>query len=186
MRRKDREMSKEFGLKVIDKASYGVLNLSDSATAYGVPLSIARVDETLYFHSAKVGQKCDLIVDGQDVHLVFVGEVQAPTVFDPDQIQKLSETSEQFGKVLSELFTTEFESAMVVGTIREVKEDGEKIKGLRAISEKFTPQWMMYFECVAESSLKITAVYAIDIVDITAKRKKYDASGQEMKWGREV
>lgn len=188
MRRKDREMSKDFGLMVIDKAQYGVLNLPEGASAYGVPLSIARVDETLYFHSAKEGKKCDLIVDGQRVHVVFVGDVQVPSVLDPDQVDVNVETltTGEFGKIFNKTFTTEFESAMVLGEIRKVTEDAEKTKGLRAISEKFTPQWMSYFDYAVASGLKITAVYAIDILEVTAKRKKYDASGHEMKWGREV
>lgn len=43
MRRKDREMSREFGLEVIDRAAYGVLSVVDSDGApYALPLSIVR------------------------------------------------------------------------------------------------------------------------------------------------
>lgn len=56
MRRKDREMSSEFGLKVIDKSRYGILSTVDEELPYGIPLSIVRDDNTLYFHSAKQGK----------------------------------------------------------------------------------------------------------------------------------
>lgn len=43
MRRKDREMNRDFGLQVIDQAQYGVLSLPEGdGLAYGIPLSIAR------------------------------------------------------------------------------------------------------------------------------------------------
>lgn len=50
MRRKDREMDREFGLKVIDKATYGVLAMVDEGKPYCIPLSIVRDGNTLYFH----------------------------------------------------------------------------------------------------------------------------------------
>ena len=53
MRRKDREMSAEFGLSVIDKAQFGVLSLVNMENeVYSLPLSIARDGDRLYFHSA--------------------------------------------------------------------------------------------------------------------------------------
>ena len=56
MRRKDREMDKDFGLEVIDKSKYGVISLVDNNNMpYSVPLSIVRDGDMLYFHSATVG-----------------------------------------------------------------------------------------------------------------------------------
>jgi hypothetical protein len=43
---------------------------------------------------------------------------------------------------------------------------------------------MPYFEAAAESGMSRTVVIRIDIETLTAKRKKYDADGVEMKWGR--
>lgn len=54
MRRKDRAMNKEFGLKLIDKSDYGVVSMVDSENKpYSLPLSIVRDEQLLYFHSAK-------------------------------------------------------------------------------------------------------------------------------------
>ena len=51
MRRKDREMSEEFALKIIDKSRYGIVSMIDSDNMpYGLPLSIVRDDKNLYFH----------------------------------------------------------------------------------------------------------------------------------------
>ncbi len=185
MRRKDREMDKAFGLTVIDKASYGILSLPDGeGMAYGIPLSIAREGDTLYFHAAKSGKKTALITDGALVHITFVGDCQVPSVMTASEADDAAKNPETFGLLTSKLFTTEFESAMVRGPVRLLQSDEEKIRGLRAIAQKFTPQWMPYFPQAIESGLKITAVYAVHIQDITAKRKKFDAQGQEMKFQR--
>ena len=185
MRRKDREMGRAFGLVVIDRAPFGVLSvLEPDGQPYGLPLSIARKGDTLYFHSATGGKKTTLLPNGAPVHVVFVGEVRVPAVMAQEEAEEAAKDPARFGELTSKLFTTEFESAMVRGRVRLLTSDEEKTRGLWLISRKFTPQWMPYFPQAVESGLKHTAVYAVDIDEITAKRKKYDAAGVEMKWQR--
>lgn len=185
MRRKDREMDRTFGLEVIDRAPYGVLSLPESdSNAYGVPLSLAREGEVLYFHAAKGGKKASLLCDGTQVHIVFVGETRIPTVLTQEEAAQAARNPKTFGLLTSKLFTTEYESAMVRGTVRQLREDAEKIHALRVICQRYTPQWMQFFPQAVESGLSATAVYAVAITDITAKRKRFDALGQEMKWQR--
>ena len=43
---------------------------------------------------------------------------------------------------------------------------------------------MDYFNMAIKAGLKRTNVYKIEIEEIKAKRKKYDESGEEMKWRR--
>lgn len=184
MRRKDREMGEEFALAVIDKARFGVMSLVGDETAYGIPLSIARIGKKLYFHSAKAGKKVELITKNPKVHISFVGEHHLPTAFDKEAVAEMASEPEKFAQLTSKIFTTEFESAMVLGNIQKLDNDDEKIEGLRAICEKFTPQWMDYFNKAIASGLKATDVYVIDIEELTAKRKKFDAFGEEMKYQR--
>jgi nitroimidazol reductase NimA-like FMN-containing flavoprotein (pyridoxamine 5'-phosphate oxidase superfamily) len=48
MRRKDREMNKEFGIEVIDNSRYGVVSVIDEDNEpYGIPLSIVRDENIL-------------------------------------------------------------------------------------------------------------------------------------------
>lgn len=58
-------------------------------------------------------------------------------------------------------------------------DEEEKIKALRLICEKYTPTKMAYFPIAIKAGLKRTNIYSIKIEEITAKRKKYDANGQE-------
>ncbi|MDE6997422.1 MAG: pyridoxamine 5'-phosphate oxidase family protein, partial [Oscillospiraceae bacterium] len=61
MRRKDRERDAAFAWEVFDKAPFGVLSLRDGEGGYGVPISPARIGETVYFHCARTGKKLDCI-----------------------------------------------------------------------------------------------------------------------------
>ena len=81
-------------------------------------------------------------------------------------------------------FTTEFESAVIRGNACEVTDDDEKIHALRLICQRHTPANMEQFDAAIEKSLARTGVWKIDIAEITGKRKKYDSSGKEMKFGR--
>lgn len=55
---------------------------------------------------------------------------------------------------------------------------------MKVICEKYVPGKMAYFEATAGSALSITSVYRVDIEGITAKRKKFDSMGEEMKFQR--
>ncbi|NLB22706.1 MAG: pyridoxamine 5'-phosphate oxidase family protein, partial [Clostridium sp.] len=43
---------------------------------------------------------------------------------------------------------------------------------------------MDYFKIALASGMSRTRVFAIDMEDISGKRKKYDETGREMKFGR--
>jgi len=189
MRRKDREMSEEYGLSVIDRAEYGTLSIIDYTEPelpYAIPLSIARIEHKLYFHSAKSGHKTELLKDGARARVVFVDKVRVPDFFDQQELVQIAEAGE-IGKQLSKIFTTEFSSAIVTGIVRQIsatKEFPEYESAMRAICEKYVPDKMILFEAALEMSLERMAVYAIEIDSIKAKRKKFDAQNEEMKWQR--
>lgn len=163
MRRKDREMSKDFALEVADKCEYAVLSMTDVHNApYCVPISIVRVRQTVYFHCAKEGEKIDCLRANPQVCLACVGDTHR----------------------MPNIFTTEFESAILRGTASEVTDAQEKIAALKYLCERHTPTNMANFDSEVASSLDRTAVWKIEIESITGKRKKYDENGKEMKFGR--
>lgn len=163
MRRKDREMSKDFALEVADKCEYAVLSMTDAHNApYCVPISIVRVRQTVYFHCAKEGEKIDCLRANPQVCLACVGDTHR----------------------MPNIFTTEFESAILRGTASEVTDAQEKITALKHLCERHTPTNMANFDSEVASSLDRTAVWKIEIESITGKRKKYDENGKEMKFGR--
>lgn len=163
MRRKDREMSEEFAAGVADKCEYAVMSTVDKSNMpYCVPISIVRDGEHIYFHSALDGFKIDCLRHNPNVCLACVGDTHRL----PDE------------------FTTEYESAIIRGVAVEITEETEKIHALKMLCERHTPANMGNFDAAIEKSLFRTAVWRVDITEITGKRKKYDKNGVEMKFGR--
>ena len=151
MRRRDREQPKEFGLELIDRCEYGVASMIDeNGQPYGVVLNLVREEDRLYFHCAMEGKKIDSLRKNPDVCISFVGNVSP----------------------VADKFTTLYESAIVRGKAFEVKEDEEKIHALRILCEKLTPANMENFDEAIARSLNRTAVWRIDIDEVTAKAKR--------------
>ncbi len=150
MRRTDREMPAEYGLALIDKCSYGVAAMTDADGApYAVALNLVRDGSSLYFHCAMEGKKTDALRRDPRVHVFFVAS---------EQPQR-------------DRFTTLYESAAAFGTAREVTDEAEKTRALRLLCEKLTPENMPAFDAAIERSLARTAVWRIDVEELTAKRK---------------
>ena len=169
MRRADREMDAAFALEVFDKAPYITVSFTrPDGTPYGVPLSLARIDEkTFYFHCATTGKKIECIKACPIVALSAVTRC-TPTIGPKDGS-----------------FTLQYKSAMAVGRAEIVMEQQEKIEGLRAICQRFLPHNMNAFDMAIARSLSRTAVVKITLSESpTGKRKEYDRQGEEMKWGR--
>lgn len=163
MRRKDREMGRDFALKIVDTCEYAVLaTVNPDGTPYCIPLSIVREENFVYFHCAQEGQKIENLHQNPAVCLTAVGNTQIP----------------------SDKFTTEYESAVIFGIAREVTDDAEKRKALQQLCQKYVPANMKAFDDAVEKSLFRTAVWKISLEKVSGKRKKYDGEGKEMKWGR--
>ena len=161
MRRNDREMNQEFAFYVIDKAPFATISMvRPDGSAYGIPISVVREDD--HFYSAMEGEKLESILHQNEICISAVSRCRPV----PDK------------------FTLEYESAVVWGKAYLVSEKEERIHGLSLICQRFAKQNMDHFQDAIDRSLGRTAVIRVDITKVTGKRKKYDASGVEMKWGR--
>ncbi|MBQ4267405.1 MAG: pyridoxamine 5'-phosphate oxidase family protein [Clostridia bacterium] len=150
MRRKDREQTKEFALKVADNCDYAVMSMVDpDGNPYCVPLSIVREGENLYFHCALEGHKLECLRNNSNVCVSCVGRT----------------------KNVPEDFTTEFESAIIRGKAFEVTEKEEKIHALKLICLRYAESNMANFGSAIERSLSRTGIWKIEIEDITGKAK---------------
>ena len=156
MRRKDRQRDEVFCLQLIDSCTNGVMALTTGEdTPYCLPLSFVRKDNSLYFHGAEDGRKTDLLRACPKVCITFIGK-------DDPTYQEHSNN-----------FTTMFASAIVTGTAYEVTETEEKIDALRILCQRFLPSAMTgdNFERALAESLKVTAVWRIDMEHISGKSK---------------
>lgn len=150
MRRKDREQTREFALNIVDKCAYGVMSMvTPEGMPYGVPLSIVRIDEYLYYHCALEGQKTECLHNNDHVSVCCVGNVTPA----------------------KDKFTTYYESALLKGTATEVTDGKEKIEALRAICEKYSPENRAHFDEAIAQSLYRTGIWKIKIEEISGKAK---------------
>ena len=155
-------MDAAFALEVLDKAPYVTVSFTrPDGTPYGVPLSLARIDEkTFYFHCAMEGEKLDCIATNPMVALSAVTRC-TPTVGPKDGS-----------------FTLQYKSAMAFGKAEMVTDKDEKIEALRAICLRFLPKHMDAFDDAIARSLKQTTVVKITLTaPPTGKRKQYDKHG---------
>ncbi len=153
MRRKDRERDYNFALDVIDNAPYAVASFVDENNMpYAIPLTITRIGENLYFHSAMEGRKCDILKRSGDVCVSFVYDVE-PAL---------------------DKFTTYYKSAIVKGKAVEITDINEKIEALRALCERFCPSNMPDFDNAIARSISRTAIYKISMDEVTAKGKIHE------------
>ena len=156
-------MGLEFAWMVLNKCEYAVLATVDPDGApYCVPITIACDGESIVFHCAKEGRRTGNLRRDPRVCLTAVGDT----------------------RIMEREFTTEFESAVVRGRAEEILDEGEKLRALELLCRRHVPGNMPAFEAEAARSMAVTAVWRIVPREITAKRKKYDAKGVEMKWGR--
>lgn len=148
MRRKDREKDSAFAIEVLRNCEYATLaTCNQDAIPYCVPISPVLHENIVYFHCALEGKKLDNINNNSNVCLSAVRNT----------------------KLLPEDFSTEYESAIAFGKCLPVNEDEEKIFALRLICEKFAASNMDAFEEAISRSLHRTAVYKINIEQITGK-----------------
>lgn len=151
MRRKERREDENFAFEVLDKADFAVLSMIDEdGLPYCLPISVVRIGEKLYFHSAENGRKAEAMLKEPNVCLTAAADVVSA----------------------EDKFTTYFKSAVVRGKAVKVTDDEEKIMALKAICERFTPSNMPDFSNAIKMSLPRTAVWRIDIENATGKQKK--------------
>jgi len=148
MLRIKKKQSKEFAEEVIDKCGYFVMATTGSdGSPYCIPLSMARDGQWLYFHSALAGHKIENLRFNNRVCITCVSDYRMP----PDR------------------FHVDYRSAVIFGTAEEVKTDDEKIRALRLISERYTPDNMAAFDDSIRKHLANTAVWKIHIDEISGK-----------------
>ena len=147
MRRKDRELSEEAALEALQKAPFATIScITPDGFPYGVTVSHAVEDRTLYFHCAMQGFKSDCFAAHPQVCVTAVerAKINAPNK------------------------TTEYRSAVAFGTVR-LAEGEEAAHGMRVIGQKFTPGHMALIEDCIQTSMGHTRVYAVEIERVTGK-----------------
>lgn len=149
MRRKDKKLSEEEMLNVLNITPYGVLStIGEDGIPYGVPISFVYKDDKIFFHSAVVGHKLDNIKANNQVSFCVVTDVEAI----PDK------------------FTTKFKSVIIFGMVEEVNED-KKVEVFKLFLKKFSSNFMESGMEYINKAGRNARMFQINIDRITAKGK---------------
>ena len=150
LRRKDRAITDEEAMALLNRAEYGVLStVSENGKPYGVPLNFCVIDRCIYFHCAVEGRKIDNIEHNTSVSFCTVGNTE----------------------ILPDQFGTKYESVIVSGEIEEVFDDLKQIalEGLlHKYSADFFDKGLTYIEAMGEK----TKVFKIIITRLSGKARK--------------
>ena len=149
IRRENQALSREESEQILRQASSGVLALmGDEDYPYAVPLSYVYTDGKIYFHCAPDGHKTDAVMRHDKCSFCVVGQ---------DEIRPLE-------------YTTCYRSVIVFGRIRQVKDEAEYLRAIRAICEKYAPHHPTGPEDAIRSSVGYMQVLCLDIAHMTGKQ----------------
>lgn len=150
LRRKNRAITKERAVNLLNNAEYGIMStVTETGEPYGVPLNFCFIDHCIYFHCAVEGQKIDNINQNKFVSFCIVGKTE----------------------ILPDKFDTKYESVIVSGAIEEVFGDNKQsaLEGLlHKYSQDFFDEGMQYINGLREK----TRVFKIIINKLTGKAQK--------------
>jgi len=149
LRRKDRAITEEEAVALLNKAEYGVLStVSENGKPYGVPLNFCIINDCIYFHCAVEGQKIDNIKQNKSVSFCAVGNTE----------------------LLPDKFGTKYESVIVSGEVEEVF-DMNKQKAMEGLLHKYSSEFfdkgIKYIEGLRDK----TRVFKITINTLTGKAR---------------
>ena len=149
MRKIERQMSNMEALELLNKSEYGILSTcGEDNQPYGVPLSYVVIDRNIYFHGAGVGTKLDNISANDKVSFTVVGKT----------------------KILSDKFSTEYESVIAFGRAITLKEE-EKYEPLMEFIRKYSPEFMEAGQLYIDRAKKETALIKIEIYNFSGKHR---------------
>ncbi|MEN7973346.1 MAG: pyridoxamine 5'-phosphate oxidase family protein [Verrucomicrobiota bacterium] len=150
MRRKERMLTDSEALSILEEGEYGILStVSPDNEPYGIPLNYCVMNGRIYFHSAIEGTKIANIENNPAVSFCVVAGA----------------------RVLSERFTSLYESCIVSGTAAEAS-GSEKQNALEMLIHKYSgshiPEGLEYIEKLKNK----TRVFSISIESITGKANR--------------
>jgi len=152
MRRKEQEITDQSEiLDIISEARVCRIGLVDGYTPYVVPVNFGFKNNIFYFHGAKSGKKIDTLRKNPAVCV----EIDILEAFEPAEDGNACD------------YGFAYRSIIARGTARCIEDPGEKKEALTVIVKKYAPDNPCDFP---EASLNGTAVFAVAIEEVTAKR----------------
>lgn len=150
IRRQDRKLTDSESISILMNGEYGILSVATAENGgYGIPLNYVLRNNTIYFHCAVEGRKLNCLKANNKVSFCVVGKTE----------------------VLSSMFGTKYESAMVFGKADEI--DGEeKREALLQLIKKYSSDYIQEGLQYIEKLFDKTKAFRIQIESISGKSRK--------------
>ncbi|MBQ9618988.1 MAG: pyridoxamine 5'-phosphate oxidase family protein [Neisseriaceae bacterium] len=169
IRRSDRLLDEEVALQMIDRADYATIScIDDNGELFSIPLSIVRLNQSIYIHGAKAGGKTQLYQGGRKVSIVCVAENQTPQL-STDEFAAIFHNTKALAH---QVFTTKYISTICTAKAYLVDNQEEKRLGLKLLCQKYCPKYMSAFDKTADDYLNKLNIYRFDITEIMGKSNK--------------
>lgn len=154
IRRQDRLLEEEKAVLLLREGEYGVLSLlAEGNEPYGIPVNFVwNGESSIYIHCAPEGKKLQCLEACGRVSFCVVGKT----------------------KVLSDKFTTGYESIVLRGKAYTGLSSEEKMQALTLLLDKYSPQDKVIGLKYAEKSFHRTEIIRIDIEEWSGKCKRVE------------
>ena len=151
MRQAERQTTPEAAWAMVDSTDYAVLSLVDpEGLPYGVPLTLWRQGEDLFFHCAGEGLKTQCLEKDPHVSICCVAKAQ----------------------VVPGAMTMGYASAILRGTAQEVTDPREKLDAMNAMCRRYgVPQDHPALTSGFRACLPKTAIWRIHVTSVTGKQR---------------
>ncbi len=151
IRRKDRILSEDKTLKLLESGEYGFLSVGTDTDgyAYGVPLNFVYDKESnaIYFHCAPEEHKLEILQLNNKISFCIVGHTLP----------------------VASKFTTKYESIIAFGVANIQLSDNEKREGLLKLVKKYSPEHVVAGKKYIESAFHRTFVFKLQVEHIAGK-----------------
>ncbi|MFK5856722.1 MAG: pyridoxamine 5'-phosphate oxidase family protein [Bacteroidota bacterium] len=151
IRRQDRLLNEELALVLLKQGEYGVLSIrSENDGVYAVPISYAwDGNQYIYLHGATIGRKLSCIDLYNQVSFCVVGKTQ----------------------VISNKFTTEYESIILDCFAERNLPKNEQMNALQLLLDKYSPSDKIVGIEYAKKSFHRTEIIRLNIIKWSGKCK---------------
>ena len=151
IRRQDRLLEKEKAISLLKNGEYGVLSMQDEENgAYGVPINyVWNKKNSTYIHCAPEGRKLHCIKRCNTVSFCIIGKTH----------------------IISNQFTTEYESIILKCRAYIGLNEEERINALHLLIEKYSPNDKVIGNQYAQKSFHRTEIIRLDIEEASGKCK---------------
>jgi len=150
MKKKEREIQDRVEIdSIINEAEICRIAFAQNNEPYMVPMFFGYDGEKIYFHTALIGKKVDMLRKNRRVCFEIEGQYKFKD-----------------HNTIACKWTAQFESVIGYGIIREINEDDSKIYGLNQIMKKYSKKEWEY----SSNMLDQTLILCLEIESMSGKR----------------